>query len=387
MKKKILYLSSPSFADCDFPLIKALQQLGHDVTYMIMLAPYNLRSTLCDIKRQINVNDIIPALKYPELRVYEKYMDMTKVFIANRTIKQDSSFTSLRMTLKIVKFIRNGEFDVIHTDVMLGMWNIMLYKLFGNKMVLTVHDPFPHSGEVSMRKSFNYKVAMNSAKKIVLLNNRQKDQFCTTYGINPQRILINKLGIYDNICNFYNGIKHVNSHDVLFFGRISPYKGIEYLCKAMIKVKEHIPDATLTIAGGGKMYFDITPYEKMEWVKIINRYVGMEELAGLIGTCALTVCPYTDATQSGVIMTSYSLCKPVVATNVGGLGEMIEDGKTGILVPPKDVDSLADAIISLLANESLRSNMEKRIKEEYYTGDKSWKVIADKYIEFYNTRL
>ena len=75
MKKKILYLSSPSFADCDFPLIKALQQLGHDVTYMIMLAPYNLRSTLCDIKRQINVNDIIPALKYPELRVYEKYMD------------------------------------------------------------------------------------------------------------------------------------------------------------------------------------------------------------------------------------------------------------------------------------------------------------------------
>ena len=40
--------------------------------------------------------------------------------------------------------------------------------------VLTVHDPFPHSGEVSMRKSFNYKVAMNSAKKIVLLNNRQK---------------------------------------------------------------------------------------------------------------------------------------------------------------------------------------------------------------------
>ena len=155
----------------------------------------------------------------------------------------------------------------------------------------------------------------------------------------------------------------------------------------MIKIKERIPDATLTIAGGGKMYFDITPYQKMEWVKIINRYVGMEELVGLLGNCALTVCPYTDATQSGVIMTSYSLCKPVVATNVGGLGEMIEDGKTGMLVPPKDVDSLAETIISLLANESLRSNMEKRIKEEYFSGDKSWKVIADKYIEFYNTRL
>lgn len=69
----------------------------------------------------------------------------------------------------------------------------------------------------------------------------------------------------------------------------------------MMKVKEQVPNATLTIAGGGKMYFDITPYEKQDWVEVINRYVGMEELSGLLQNSALTVCPYTDATQSGVI--------------------------------------------------------------------------------------
>lgn len=151
----------------------------------------------------------------------------------------------------------------------------------------------------------------------------------------------------------------------------------------MVKVKEQVPDVTLTIAGGGKIYFDISPYQNLDWVKVVNRYVGMEELAGLLQNCALSVCPYTDATQSGVIMTSYSLCKPVVATNVGGLGEMVEDGKTGILVPPKDVAELSDAIIALLKDDAKRENMADNIRNDYFVGDKSWKVIAEKYIEFY----
>ena len=380
---KILYYSTPFFADCDFPLVKASQEAGHDVTYLIALAPYSLKSTLFDIKEQVPGNTIIPATRYPELKVYENYMDMSKVYIVNRTVMQDSSPQALMMALKVVRFIQKGKFDVIHTDCMLGMWNLMLYKLFGKKMVLTVHDPFPHTGEVTTRKMFNYKVAMHAVRRFVLLNNKQKDKFCETYNVNPKQILINHLGVYDNISTFVKQDNLKKSHNVLFFGRISPYKGIEYLCKAMMKVKEQVPDATLTIAGGGKMYFDITPYQSHDWVKVINRYVGMEELAGLLQNCALSVCPYTDATQSGVIMTSYSLCKPVVATNVGGLGEMVEDGKTGMLVPPKDVDALAEAIIDMLKDDAKRENMEANIRNDYFTGDKSWKVIADKYIEFY----
>lgn len=384
---KILYLSSPSFADCDFPLVRSLQKVGYEVTYLIMLAPYNLKSTLFDIKEQIPEDDIIPATRYPEMRVYEKYMDMSRVFIVNRTVKQDSSLAALRMTVKMARFIRNGKFDVIHTDCMLGMWNLLLYRLFGKRMVLTVHDPFPHTGEVNARKTFNYKMAMRMAKHFVLLNNKQKSQFCETYKVNPNQILVNRLGVYDNICAFVNKDHNGKrpSHNVLFFGRISPYKGVEYLCQAMMKVREQVPDATLTIAGGGKMYFDITPYEKLDWVKVTNRYVGMQELAGLLQGCAISVCPYTDATQSGVIMTSYSLCKPVVASNVGGLGEMIEDGKTGLLVPPKDVDALADAIIALLKDDALRARMEEKIKDEYFVGEKSWKVIAEKYLKFYKS--
>lgn len=380
---KILYYSAPSFADCDFPLVKALQEAGHDVTYLIEVAPYNLKSTLFDIKEQVAENAIIPATRYPELKVYEGYMDMSQVFIVNRTVKQDSSPQALRMMLKVARFIQRGRFDVVHTDCMLGMWKMMLYVLFGKRMVLTVHDPFPHTGEVTARKMFNYKVAMRLVRKFVLLNNQQKDKFCETYHVAPKQILVNRLGVYDNISTFVSSKAPSCSHDVLFFGRISPYKGIEYLCQAMMKVKEQVPDATLTIAGGGKMYFDIEPYRKQEWVTVVNRYVGMEDLAGLLQRCALSVCPYTDATQSGVIMTSYSLCKPVVATNVGGLGEMVENGKTGLLVPPKDADALADAIIALLKDDTRREKMADNIRTDYFVGDKSWKVIAEKYVEFY----
>lgn len=382
---KILFYSSPSFADCDFPLVKSLQKAGHDVTYLIALAPYSLKSTLFDIKEQVQNNAIIPATCYSELKVYENYMDMSKVYIVNRTIMQDSSLQSLKMTLKVVWFIKKGKFDVIHTDCMLGMWNLMLYKLFGNKMVLTVHDPFPHTGEITARKKFNYKMAMKMVRHFVLLNGRQKEQFCKLYHVHPEHILTNCLGVYDNISTFVRPKESIISHNVLFFGRISPYKGIEFLCQAMIKVKEQVSDATLTIAGGGKMYFDIAPYQKQDWVVVINRYVGMEELAGLLQNCALSVCPYTDATQSGVIMTSYSLCKPVVATNVGGLGEMVENGKTGLLVPPNDVDALAQAIITLLKNDMLREEMSNNIKNDYFIGEKTWKTIADKYIGFYKT--
>lgn len=384
---KILYYSTPSFADCDFPLIKALQKAGHDVTYLIALAPYSLKSTLFDIKEQVPENAIIPAISYPELKVYESYMDMSKVYIVNRTVKKDSSLQALMMALRVTRFIKKGKFDVIHTDCMLGMWNLMLYKLFGKKMVLTVHDPFPHTGEISARKMFNYKMAMQSVHKFVLLNNKQKDKFCETYRVDSKQILINRLGVYDNIRTFISSKVPSYTHNVLFFGRISPYKGIEYLCEAMMKVREQVADTTLTIAGGGKMYFDIEPYQKQDWVKVINRYVGMEELAGLLQNCALSVCPYTDATQSGVIMTSYSLCKPVVATDVGGLGEMVENGKTGLLVLPKDVDALADAITALLKDDAKREKMADNIRSDYFVGDKSWKVIAEKYIGFYKTFL
>lgn len=383
---KILYLSTPSFADCDIPLVRAMQAKGHDVTYLLMLAPHNLQYTIIDIKKEYPHNGVFPSSVYPELKAFDGYIDMDKFFVANRTSNKSYSLAYWEKTFAIYKFIRRNKFDVIHTPCLFGLNRLLLY-FAGSKVVTTIHDPFPHTGEMNRTSVQNRKIAVRYSNGITLLNNKQKDEFCSFYNVNPDKLCVNRLGVYENIALMASDVIADTKNNILFFGRISPYKGIEYLCEAMEIVRKEVQDATLTIAGGGKIYFDISPYVKKGYVDLQNRFIKTEEIAILLKQCAICVCPYTDATQSGVIMTSFALSKPVIASNVGGLGEMIDDGKSGLLVEPKNPIALANAILSLLKNPAELKSMEAYITESYYKGKDSWLNIAQTYIDFYNKIL
>lgn len=384
---KVLYISTPAYADCDFPLVKAYQDKGIDITYIITIGPFNRKSTLINIDNPELKTGIYSAFEMPELAVYKNYMDLRKVFITYRTGRNILSPSTWIENYKLRKFVNKSKFDIIHTDdYYKGMRN-WIYET-GAKIIVSHHDPFPHSGEHFKNEVAVYNHVIRNSNGSVLLNKKQLSEFCDFYHIAPQTVLINSLGVYDNIRSFIkelpeNGIKN----NILFFGRISQYKGIEYLCEAIKKVHRMMPEITLTIAGGGSLYFDFEPYKDLEYIKLINRYVDMEELASLLSASDITVCPYTDATQSGVIMTSYSLGKPVIATNVGGLPEMVDNGKTGILIPPRDSDALADAILSLYKEENKINEMSQYILSEYYKGEKSWSHIADTYIDYYKNIL
>lgn len=383
---KILYLSTPSFADCDIPLVRATQSKGHDVTYLLMLAPHNLQYTIIDIKKKYPRTGVFPSSVYPELKAFDGYIDMDKFFVANRTSNKSYSLSYWKKTLAIYRFIRKNKFDIIHTPCLFGLTR-MLFYFAGCKVVTTIHDPFPHTGEKNRTSIQNRKIAVRYSKGIILLNNRQKDEFCSFYNVSPNRLCINKLGVYENIALMASDVKTLKKNNILFFGRISPYKGIEYLCKAMEIVRKEVPDATLTIAGSGKLYFDIKPYLTEGYVDLQNRFIQTHEIATLLRQCAICVCPYIDATQSGVIMTSFALSKPVIASNVGGLAEMIDEGKSGLLVEPKNPIVLANAIIKLLKNPNELKRMEAYITESYYHGKNSWSSIADTYIDFYSRIL
>jgi len=79
-------------------------------------------------------------------------------------------------------------------------------------------------------------------------------------------------------------------------------------------------------------------------VTMIDRYVPNEEVSLYFEAADLVVLPYETASGSGIIQIAYSFAKPVVTTLVGALSEVVEDGKTGFLVPPCDPQALADAI-------------------------------------------
>lgn len=383
---KILYLSTPSFADCDIPLVRAMQAKGHDVTYLLMLAPHSLQYTIIDIKKEYPHTGVFPSSVYPELKAFNGYIDMDKFFVANRTSNKSYSLSYWKKTLSIYRFIRRNKFDVIHTPCLFGLKR-MLFYFAGCKVVTTIHDPFPHTGEKNRTSIQNRKIAVRYSNGITLLNNKQKDEFCSFYNVSPNKLCINKLGVYENIALMASDVKTNKKNNVLFFGRISPYKGIEYLCKAMEIVRKEVPDATLTIAGSGRIYFDISPYVNKGYIDLHNRFIQTEEIAAMLKQCSICVCPYTDATQSGVIMTSFALSKPVIASNVGGLGEMIDEGKSGLLVEPKNPVALANAISKLLKNPIELARMEAYIHESYYKGKDSWLNIAETYIDFYKKIL
>lgn len=378
---KILYYSKTCFGDCDFPLLKAMMEKGHDVTAIYNMTPYSLRTTIFNISKQIPKAGIFKATDYSELKTFEKYMPMNNVYVSNNPTGR-FCLKSLWQEFKTFLFIRKQEFDVIHYVEDPSLLFSLLLWFFRKKLVVTIHDGRPHTGDDSKKSQFVRRRLKSYVKRFLLLNKKENKLFEEGYGVNPSYVYNSHLGYYEMLHMFGNkDIKKQNY--ILFFGRISPYKGIEYLLKAMRRVHEVHPETRVIIAGKGEYNFDIEPYINLGYVEFRNKFIELDELADLIRGAQFTVCPYTEATQSGVVYSSFALNTPVIATRVGGLPEMIDDGKTGVIVPPCDEQSLAEAIIDLLGDYAKLSDLTNNIKVSADSGKGSWTVIADEYLDIY----
>ena len=174
---------------------------------------------------------------------------------------------------------------------------------------------------------------------------------------------------------------------VLCFGRIWPYKGLEYLIKAEPLITAAFPHARIVIAGRGE---DFTRYRRMmihtENFVVNNEFVSVEKRATLFRSASVVVLPYVEATQSGVIPIAYTYGKPVVATAVGGLVEQVEEGVTGFLVPPRDPRLLAERIVQLLGNEPLRRYLGRNGRRKLMT-EWSAAVITQQTLEVYRRAI
>jgi glycosyltransferase involved in cell wall biosynthesis len=146
--------------------------------------------------------------------------------------------------------------------------------------------------------------------------------------------------------------------DVLFFGRRYRYKGLDVLMDAIRLLHARGRKPHVVIAGQGPEPVTPTP-----GVLVIDRYVPDRELADLVARARVVVMPYRDATGSQVPQTAFSYGTPVVASAVGCLGEYVEDGVTGLLVPPEDPPRLADALDRLLSDAALWESMSRRAED------------------------
>lgn len=380
---KVAYLSWPPLFNADVSLVSELYNYA-DVHYFIEVSPRYSNGAGISINKICRKIGIFKAVElYSEFNCFKDILDLDKVYVMN-SYGRFWIFGSWYNNLVLKRRIKKEKFDVVHTTNPYNVYQLGLYK-FRKKTVVTFHDPFPHSGESSKVNTFRRKKAIKELENYILLNGEQKERFKQFYNLGPEKnIFLSRLGSYSFMKDIYQSSpKSQKEKSILFFGRISPYKGVDYLLKAFTQKQKELKGFKLVIAGGGDYYFDVTPYQNNPNIEFIHKYIPENELANLIADCLFCVCPYTDATQSGVIMSAFAFNKTVIATEVGSLPQMLGNGKYGRIISPKDEKSLGEALLELANNVELRKKYEDAIKGDYLEGEYSWKTIAKQTFEYY----
>jgi len=181
-------------------------------------------------------------------------------------------------------------------------------------------------------------------------------------------------------------LKLSDKNILLFFGFIRDYKGLDVLIEAFALVRKEL-DVRLIIAGEfyepEEKYIKLIEKHKLEdSITLKKDFISTTDVKHYFSASDAVVLPYKSATQSGIVQVAVNFCKPVIATNVGGIGEVIEDGKTGFVVEKENPEKLANAIIRFYKEgkeKEFTDNMSS-LKEKY-----SWQNFVKGMIELINT--
>ena len=158
-----------------------------------------------------------------------------------------------------------------------------------------------------------------------------------------------------------------NSLVLLFFGYVRKYKGLDILIESFPKILSKNPEAKLLIVGefydNPKEYLELIKKLGIENnVKVVNQFVPNEDVAKYYQAADVVILPYRSATQSGILNVAYGFYKPVIVTNVGGLGEFVDEGKTGFVVKPDSPEAIAEGVNRFL-NSKGKTDFETYIQE------------------------
>jgi len=155
-------------------------------------------------------------------------------------------------------------------------------------------------------------------------------------------------------------------------GAFEPYKGHVYLLEAIPLIKKKFPAVKFVLVGEGRIKSEVEALARSRGLftdVIFTGHCPEDKMIDIVGTFDIFVLPSLHEGLPYVISEAMSLGKPVVATKVGGIPEQINNGVSGILVPPQDSEELANAIIYLLTNEEKAKGMglkaQKKVRDNF----------------------
>lgn len=289
-----------------------------------------------------------------------------------KIVKQDIKLNPIKNKKKILETINKVNPEIIHFTSSHPA-NLFVYgKLQKYNTVLTIHDVKSHEGEKLFKKIFHKmhlkKVAKN-VKNIIVHSEKIKQKLPKYF--KSKKIWIMQHSDYSHLADIRVKKNKNEKFIILFFGRILEYKGLKYLIKAFEKLPKE--KYKLIIAGKGDINCNIP---KNIDVEVMNKFISDEEMKKIFSKSNINVLPYISASQSGIAYLSLAFEKPVIATKVGALPEVI-NSKNGILINSKSSKEISEAILRI-SKKSKYDELVKNIKKNKLNNQKDILKVVGK---------
>ncbi|MCR5625736.1 MAG: glycosyltransferase [Lachnospiraceae bacterium] len=295
------------------------------------------------LRERFDVSAISYSMQYPKVLFKKEQRDYS-----NDSFKVDAEF--VLNTASPVSIIKTARYiNSLKPELVIIQWwhpyfsicYTMLAMFLKSKILFVCHNVFPHE-RFPMDKLLT-RMTLKKGSYYILHSSLELDALKTI--VKDPKYRVNMHPTYSAF-DFSGGAGQDEKEEgLLFFGFVRPYKGLKYLIEAM----KAVPGKKLNIVGD----FGTAEEEYRELIRtagidkrttVVNGYVPDKEVEKYFRSCEAVVLPYTDATQSGIAQIAFGFKKPVIATDAGGLPEVVTDGKTGIICKRKDPEDLARAI-------------------------------------------
>lgn len=292
------------------------------------------------------------------------------------------------ITRKVREFLQREAFDVIHLHEPLApMLPIWVLRYSDSVNVGTFHAARQSTLAYYSSKPLlaPYEAKLHARVAVSLPAREFVSQcFPGAYEVIPNGIDIERFGpAIEPVHHYRDGVKNI-----LFVGRFNESrKGLKYLLRALAIVRRSIPDVRLLVVGHGKRerYERIIQRHAIENVVFVGP-VASHHLPAYYATCDVFCAPSTGRESFGMILLeAMASGKPVVASDISGYAAVVRDGIEGLLVEPKDPEALADALIRLLEDQSLRERLGAAGRQR--AQEHSWPVVAGRILDVYERTL
>lgn len=274
---------------------------------------------------------------------------------------------------------------------------LRIARMCGVRIIYTVHNVLPHEAGPHDKRAFGR--IYQSADRLICHSAHAKSRLIAEFGCSPQQITVIPHG------PLFAGPGNVGSTEarhalglplegciLLFQGIIRPYKGVDFLLQAWKSAMEKGLRGTLVIAGTGEdallthIRNEISNSGLASTVRLLLRFVTVEELDHLYQAADVLLYPYSAVTTSGALLTGIGHRKAIVATALPAFEELLRDDQNALLVIYGDVEALARAMVRLASDGKLRAKLSEHTLPSS-TAVPGWDAIALKTVECYQSVL